>query len=69
MSKIQSILFNRNHWTIRTIVDMLYENEFVPIKQAHLTKNYYKVRLMNPSKDKKYRTKKINEGLKFIIEL
>lgn len=68
MSKVQSILFDKNYWNIRNIVDFLYDHDFEPIKGMHITNNYYRVRIKHPLKNKSYRTKNISEGLKFIIE-
>ena len=69
MSKIQAILFDKHHWTFNKIAEFLVEHDFNPIKKMHITDNYYRIRLRKPNKTKKYRTKKINDGLKFIIEI
>jgi len=69
MTKVQSILFDKNYWSIRNIVDFLYDHNFHPIKNMHITGKYYRVRIRPPLKSKSYRTKKIEDGLKFIIEI
>lgn len=69
MSKIQAILFDRNYWNLKEISSFLVKHNLYPIKKVHLTKQYYRVRLRKPNKQKEYRTKKIEEGLKFIIEV
>lgn len=67
MSKIQAILFDRRYWNIKEINDFLYDHNLTPIKQIHMTPRYYRARLKEPRKDRKYRTKIIKPGLKFII--
>lgn len=69
MITVQSILFDKNYWNIRKIADFLYQYNFNPIKKIHVTEKYFRVRIKKPLKNKSYRTKKIKDGLKFIIEI
>jgi hypothetical protein len=68
MSKVQAILFDKDYWNVKLIVDFLHEHKFKPIKKMHITDQYYRIRIRNPLKTKRYRTKEIMPGLKFIIE-
>lgn len=68
-SQVQAILFDRKYYSLNTIAKFLLKHHYQPIKELHFTKNYYRVRLKKPNHNKKYRTKKVKEGLKFIIEI
>lgn len=67
--KIQAILFDRNIWTLLSAESWLKKHELYPIKKVHITKNYYRYRMTEPKKNKKYTTVKIDEydGILFIL--
>lgn len=69
MNKIQSILFDKQYWTFKRIAEYLVKHDLNPITKADIDDNYYKIKLQEQSKDKKYITKKIKNGLKHVIEI
>lgn len=68
-SEVQSVLFRRGRFSKNNVVDFFAENdELIPIKKIHEVKNFYRVRLEDPKKYKKFRIKRIRDGdIMFII--
>jgi hypothetical protein len=68
-SEIQSVLFDRDYFTLRSAIKWLKDHGFVHDK-LHKTKRYYRFRQFTPRKDRRYRTisPKYKKGIKFIIE-
>jgi hypothetical protein len=67
MSKIQSIIFMKNHgWTKRMAEYWLKINNFKPIKQAHFKGFEIRYRIREP-KFRYYITKKLRNGIMFVI--
>jgi hypothetical protein len=67
-SRIQSILFDKRYFTyIEAIEWLLIHNK--KMGKLDETKRYYRFRKLKPNKNKKYRTKTITKGIKFIFEI
>jgi len=64
---IQAIIFSRKIWTTELAEEWLKKHKYHPIKAVHITKNYYRYRLKDPSKLSGYRIKEIGKGIKLII--
>ena len=65
-SYVQSLLFDKNKYTLKHTEDWIKNNKYKPIKQVHETKNYYRYRISKPNY-KKYRMLNTNEGIKIIL--
>ena len=57
---IQSILFDKKIWSPKSSSVWLMEHKLHPIKKMHETNNYYRYRLLQPDKTKKYTTYNIH---------
>jgi hypothetical protein len=64
---VQAILFDKTIWSPNSSATWLMRHSFHPIKRMHETSHYYRYRLMEPSKRRRYVTKTIGHGIKFII--
>ena len=67
MSEVQAVLFNKHLITKKKAREWLKRNKMQPIKKVHTTKNLYRYRINPPKKYKKFRYKKINDHMSFII--
>ena len=69
MSAIQSIVFMINKgWTTQQARSWLSEHGIKPLKRVHKLKNELRYRIRDPKKFKRYITKKMNNGILFVIE-
>jgi len=66
-SYIQAILFDNKYYTTQEARKWLYDNDFKPIKKVHKTDKYLRYRITEPNNKDKYRIKKINNNINFII--
>ncbi len=68
---IQSILFDRSHYTLQQSHEWIkhhgYKTEFHD-KKVHITPNKYRYRQEAPDPNAKYRIKKISPGIEFIMK-
>lgn len=64
-SVIQSVLFNKKHYTIPSSRKWLREHDMKENK-VHITDENYRWRQVEPNPRKKYRIGKINKGIKFV---
>lgn len=70
MSKIQSIIFNKNMYTDKEAEEWIKDHGIKPIKKVHLSKNYYRFRIINPNYNEyKYYTKILKNGILAIIQV
>lgn len=51
---MQAIIINKNYYTLKEANKIIKNIGKKPIKKVHETKNYYRFRLQEPSKNKKY---------------
>ena len=64
---IQSILFDKNFWTIKQAIMWLESNGYVH-KKVHETDKFYRFRQLSPSYDTyRYITKKIPNHIELIV--
>lgn len=66
-SKIQSVLFDKRLWTIRTAKSWILRHRLLPLKKPHVTKHKIRFRVDDPANFVRLRTKKTNGGIEFII--
>lgn len=66
-SDIQSVLFDRDLWTVIEARTWLRKHKFIPIKLPHQTKNKIRFRLQNPLNFRRFRIKKLGEGIELVI--
>lgn len=66
-TEIQSVLFNRNVWSIPDAYSWLVEHDFKPMKKAHLTENNIRFRIRLPTKYKRFTTRKMGKGISLVI--
>jgi hypothetical protein len=59
MSVIQSVIFDKNYWTIAEARLWLRLHRLTPLKREHTTKRFYRFRINNPMIFKRFITKKI----------
>ncbi len=67
MSHIQSIIFDKHYWSISASKLWLQHHNFYPIKKVHMTKNFYRYRMMDPSHFSHFVTKKLFNHIDLII--
>jgi hypothetical protein len=65
---LQTILFNRNMWTLREAKKWLSEHGKGSIKPVHKTKNEYRFRQAIPIKGAHYYSKEISPGILFVFQ-
>jgi len=66
MSRVQSVLFDEHVWSINDARRWLLNNGFIDPK-VDITNKYYRFRQYNPTYSERYRIKKINSSISFII--
>ena len=67
MSKIQSVLFDREICDIPNAKVWLDEHHLEPIKKADITKRFIHFRIRNPNEFNRIRTMKTSKGIEFHI--
>jgi hypothetical protein len=67
MSEVQSVIFDKHVWNILGAHQWLIHNHFYPIKSPHETEHFYRFRLKNPKKFRRYITKNLGNGVELII--
>jgi len=67
MSKTQSVIFSKHEFNITTARKWLKDNNFKYSGKLRKTSNYYSFRQLNPAQFKKFRIKKIDEGILLIL--
>lgn len=65
--KIQSIIFKKDKITIPEIIYWLEKHGY-DYKKLHETRHNIRVRLHNPSKNKRFRIKPISDIISFVME-
>jgi hypothetical protein len=66
-SKIQAIIFNREYFTRKSANAWLKTHKYNPIKPLHTTTNYYRARLIDPSKFNDFRILKFSDRIKAVL--
>jgi hypothetical protein len=67
MSSIQAVLFERDKWDTTRARQWLKKNGYKPIKRCHVTSQYLRYRLRQPSSKYRYVTKSLGKGVKIIV--
>ena len=67
MSKIQSLLFNKKYFNIRSAVEWLIYHGYKHYK-VDVTRNYIRFRQFDPSPYKRYRLIELNNSIKAVVE-
>jgi hypothetical protein len=67
MSEVQSVLFEKKYWTLRSAADWLVRHNLWQIKKVHETKNFYRFRLHEPKNYKRIRILKTKKHLGLLI--
>lgn len=65
---LQSVIFDKNIWTLTEARHWLMKHKLRPIKSVHITANYYRFRMNEPVPNARYYTKEIDDGVLFVIE-
>jgi len=66
-SHVQAILFHKPFYTENRANSWLIQHKFRKIKPLHSTENYFRARIVKPSKNFMYRTKKIAPNIKMVL--
>jgi hypothetical protein len=66
-TEIQSILFDRNIWSIPNAYSWLVEHSIKPLKKPHLTEKYIRYRIRLPTKYKRFITRKTYNGISLVL--
>lgn len=66
MSEIQSVLLNKNNFSLEKAMLWIITHGFV-IKKIDETQNFYRFRQKSPNRYKYFRNRKIENGVEFII--
>ena len=69
-SEVQSVLFDKSKFNQKTAETWLKKNDFKKTfhgKKVDITKNKLRYRQQAPSKFNKYRIKKLNQGVEFVM--
>lgn len=65
-TEIQSVLLNKNYYTLKQAKAKIKLMGFEPIK-FHETEEHYRFRIQNPRMFEHFRTKHVQDGITFII--
>ena len=57
---LQSIVFDKEYFTLRKAYAWLYKHRYEPLKDVHITPNSYRFRMTPPKKGKRYYSKYID---------
>ena len=70
MSKVQSVVFDKQLFTPKTARKWLKKHDLIPIKHVDKTKNKLRYRLRQPGTKKQYnfRMKRITDGIQFVLQ-
>ena len=69
-TRLQAILFKRKYYkSAAKALEWLKAHNFVPIKNAHKTAKYYRYRLIEPSKKRKYRKISLDKYIDAIVQI
>jgi hypothetical protein len=66
MSKVQSILFDKNYYSFSDAIKWIKSHNFV-VKKVDITENYYRIRQLDPKNFNRFRIIDIKPGIKFVI--
>lgn len=66
MTEIQSVILDKNFYSLKDAHDFIKRNKFKLLKTDE-TKNFYRFRQNEPDKYKLFRIKNIKPGVKFVI--
>lgn len=67
-SIVQAVIFDKTKWNTEQARQFLQRHEMKPIKRVHITKNYYRYRLVEPNSDRPHKLKEITDGVKLVLE-
>lgn len=67
MSEIQSIIFNKEKYSIERARYWLFINDLKYYGKVDIKKNTYRFRQTNPNKYRHFRTKKISNGITLVL--
>jgi hypothetical protein len=67
MSKVQSVLFDRDIFTPEAAIIWLVKHNF-KVKKIDITKNLYRFRQYHPDKNARYRIKQLPNGVSLVLE-
>jgi len=67
MAQIQSVHFNRSHWTKSSAMKKLDEMGLTPIKMVHATDHYYEYRILDPKQFKRFSTLRKRNGIQLVM--
>ncbi len=67
MSTVQAVIFNNKKWTSEKARSWLKSHEYIPLKRVHKTTNFLRYRIKDPSKFKRFTTKKMSNGIELVI--
>ena len=68
-SHIQSVLFDKEAFKPYECRMWLKRHDLAPIKRLHEAEGFYRYRIAEPSRQKKYRMITLNEHIKMVIEI
>lgn len=66
MSEVQSIIFDKKKWSVNSARAWLINNNF-PSPKLDIQANFLRFRQKNPKKYRKFATKDMGKGIKFIL--
>ena len=66
-AKIQAVLIDKHVYNLKQADSIIKRNGWKPIKKVHITENYYRYRLHNPSNKYEYKTKEVKKGIILIF--
>jgi hypothetical protein len=68
-SEIQALAFPKTLFNEKKIINWLYKYQYKPLKKVDKTQrpNFYRVRLTDPKKYKRYTTKILDDGVELIL--
>ena len=67
VSDIQSVMLNKNVFTLKKAQQKLKHLMLIPSKRVDITKNFYRFRIREPELFSRFSTIEIEPGVKFVI--
>jgi hypothetical protein len=65
---LQSIVFDKESFTLRRAKAWLHKHHLIPIKDVHHTVNSYRFRMSPPKRARRYYSKYVDDGVLFIFD-
>jgi hypothetical protein len=64
---IQAVLFPRSEFEMFEVINFLHKHQLMPIKPAHITNHFIRVRIRDPKQFRRFITKVLDNDVELVI--